>query len=284
MSARQSLSRIALVVSVSFACAGSTWAAAKEKISMNGEVHSLMGTERGLKSSSPSGSSRSSEFIFDPEELNRIGKQAVAEVDEDLSRIQENVLSELAHSFFGNQKVPESEMISAYRTELILDRTTRLLQQHYPQYITQNPIWVWNNVGGVFARMTILFCSFGEYLALFGSPMRQSGFSGEYHHMDVYDIMLKGKMVSYENYPVGALPLTYLSGDVSLLKKGVTRYYSMESDTYMIDYGRGQIAMSFWAGVIAPAFYTSHDFKSMKDQLKSCGRSIFNLISQKFKH
>ena len=102
--------------------------------------------------------------------------------------------------------------------------------------------------------------------------------------MDVYDIMLKGKMVSYENYPAGALPLTYLSGDVSLLKKGVTRYYSMESDTYMIDYGRGQIAMSFWAGVIAPAFYTSHDFKSMKDQLKSCGRSIFNLISQKFQH
>lgn len=262
---------------------GSVWAAAQQKLVGHAESPSLMGDEEVKKLPGHPVQKKNSDFIFSPEELNQIGKQAVAEVDEDFARIRESVLIELANSFYGQQKVTDAEKVSAYRTEVILDRTIQLLKQRYPQYITQKPVWVWNNVGGVFARMTILFCSFGEYLALFGSPMRQSGFSGEYHHMDVYDIMLQGKMVSYENYPSGALPLTYLSGETSLLKKGVTRYYSMEPDTYMIDYGRGQISRALWQGVIAPAFYTSHDYKSMKDQLKSCGSSVLNVILQKFK-
>ena len=266
-----------------FLISGSVWAAAQQKKIVYAESDSFMAAEDGKKPQVSSVQKKESEFIFSPEELNQIGKQAVTEVDEDLARIRESVLIELANGFFGQQKVTDAEKLSAYRTEAILDRTIRLLQQRYPQYITRNPVWVWNNVGGVFARMTVLFCSFGEYLALFGSPMRQSGFSGEYHHMDVYDIMLKGKMVSYENYPSGALPLTYISGETSLLKKGVTRYYSMEADTYMIDYGRGQISRALWQGVIAPAFYTSHDYKSMKDQLKSCGSSVLNIIRQKLK-
>jgi len=224
-----------------------------------------------------------SNFIFSPEDLNQIGKLAVSQVDEELSHIETSVQLELARTFFDHHGVNDAETLSAYRTEIILERTISLLQERYPGHISRNPVWVWNNVGGVFARMTVLYCSFNEYIAVFGSPLVQSGFSGEYTFMDVYDVMIQGRMVSHDNYPTGALPLTYQAGDVSLLKGGSTRYYSMDRNTYMIDYGRGSISRALWQGVIAPVLYTSHDYRSMKDQLKSCGSSILNVIQQKLR-
>ena len=91
--------------------------------------------------------------------------------------------------------------------------------------------------------------------------------------MDVYDIMLAGRMISYS--PKVEAPREYLPGDISLLSKGVTRTYTLDHYTYMIDYGRGNIAFAFNQGVIGP-WFNNHDNESLKVQLRECTRSFID--------
>ncbi len=146
----------------------------------------------------------------------------------------------------------------------------------HPGQILKKPKWAWNNVGGIYARFMLLHCSLKEYVGIFGTNSDQAGFSGEYAKMNVYDIMLSGRMLSYDAPSKKSLPLVYLAGDISLLKKKETRVYTMDKHSYMIDYGRGNVPAAFWSGVIAPYLFVNHDKFSTKQQLTGCAKSIIS--------
>jgi hypothetical protein len=219
-----------------------------------------------------------SSYVFNPQELNRIGQQANEEVGRFFKDSSPAALRELAIQHFEQSHGDDPDLVEAYRTEVVADRIYDLLKEKHPDKILDHSQWIWNNVGGIYARMKILYCSLNEYIALFGTIVPQTGFSGEYSQMDVYDIMYSGEMKSHNAKSEGALPVTYRAGDVSLLSKNETRVYTMDKFTYMIDYGRGNITPSLWQGVIAPFLFVNHDSHSFKTQLKDCGESILKNI------
>jgi hypothetical protein len=230
-------------------------------------------------------SAHDQDYLFTAEGLNRINLQAIREVNEHKADFSPAAWQQLAADYYGQSSASDPDLSLALRAEAINDRIHELLVQQYPKQILSDTKWVWNNVGGVYARIKILYCSMNEYIALFGSSLPQQGFSGEYSNMEVYDIMSAGEMKSFDSSSEKAYPITYLPGDISLLQRNETRYYNMSKYTYMIDYGRGKpwIIRSLWAGVFAPYFFVNHDTNSMSTQLTDCGKSVINHLAQKFK-
>ena len=226
--------------------------------------------------------------LFTPEVINNTGKQAVLDVEEylQLYGADQEKLRRMALSFFHmNELTPD--IVEAYRTELVLERFHQLMRKQFPEHILPQSQWSWNNVGGVYARIKILYCNTDEYIALWGTPTPQTGFSGEYSYMDVYDIMITGKMLSYGPDTRNAVPRVYTPGDVSLLSRAETRTYTLGSHTYMIDYGHGTIPYALYQGIIAPWLFVNHDNASLSSQLSHCARSAtnakFKAIKEKFK-
>jgi hypothetical protein len=218
-----------------------------------------------------------SQFTFDAGELNQLREKATLEVDEFFSNTSQKVLSELAVSYFHQNEYKygsPADLLSAYRAETIIYRLHELLKVRYPGEILDELVWVWNNVGGIYARLAVVSCSMSEYIAFFGTPLEQTGYSGEYPYMDVYDIMISGEMYSHGPSSGEGFPQTYLEGDVSLLKRNESRVYKMGKFSYMLDYGRGFVPAALWQGIIAPYLFVNHDSQSAKEQLKACATAI----------
>lgn len=230
-------------------------------------------------------------YAFQPERLESIRADATARVLAQLDSLSPQQLERDARAYFESSGsaaglgTPPSDvagadlenMVLAYRAEMVINTVYHALKNAYPREIVDAPLWVWNNVGGVFARMAILSCSVSEYLAVWGADLPQAGFSGYYPEMEVYDIMMLGKMRSYGLRSRQSNPVIYTPGGrISVLKKRETRQYNFDSYTYMMDYGRGTIPAAFWQGIIAPYIFTSHDWDSLFGQLQPCAEQIFS--------
>jgi hypothetical protein len=151
------------------------------------------------------------------------------------------------------------------------------LKERYPEHITTTLEWGnWNNVGTTFERIAIASCSTSEYVAFWGTNLPQTGFSGRYPHMEVWDIMMTGKMRSFGAAAAESNAITYEASEhrLSYLAPDSTRVYDLGPQTYMLDYGRGAIVTSFWQGVIRPAFGNS-DWGSAWGQFKACAKEVF---------
>ena len=227
--------------------------------------------------------------VFNPEVLDALRAQATADINRRLDALTPDALAEAARAFFATRDAQSAtrptaaeveSMVAAYRTELVLAAVHAALKAAYPQAVVDRPIWIWNNVGGIYARMAILACGLHEYVALFGTNVAQQGFSGYHAGMEVWDIMVTGAMWSYGASAMAANPLRYTPGGrVSVLSRSETRYYTMDAFTYMIDYGRGTIARAFWQGILAPYFFINHDWESLKTQLGVCTEQMLPFLS-----
>jgi hypothetical protein len=226
--------------------------------------------------------------VFDPDAIEALRAAATADVERSLAALDAASLERAARMFYAARDtetqptwsdVELAHAVAAYRAEQVLIAVHAALKAAYPQQVVDKPIWIWNNVGGIYARMAIIACGLHEYLALFGTSTPQSGFSGYYPGMEVYDIMLTGSMTSWGAAPAAANPLVYTPGDRrSLLARKETRYYTMGADTYMLDYGRGNIARAFWQGVIAPYLFVNHDWRSLETQLGVCAEQVLPFL------
>ncbi len=239
------------------------------------------------------GNSRPS-FEFDPHELEAIRGSATQEV---LAKLNSMTTEEL--DIAAAQKFPErdrkfdgrslgmtvtdlaiiaeelDDKRKAFRTETVLEAVHAAYKARYGNLIIDKPIWAWNNVGNTYARIAILACSFKEYIALWGTALPQEGFSGVYKSMDVFDIMVTGKMKSGNASSNAANAEVYIPGGrVSHLQRGETRFYTLNEYTYMIDYGRGKIASSMWQGIFAPYLFSNHDWESLSTQFTECMKKI----------
>lgn len=147
----------------------------------------------------------------------------------------------------------------------------------YPGYILapKHAEFTKNFVGGIYAEIRIIYASMSSYIALYGTCLDQTGFSGVYPKMTVNDLMISGTMNGAGYGPQQSLPVTYKMGSYSQLNPGQKWTYNMITGdgtgkyqpVYMLDVGYGEIPDAFWEGIIMPAIKDS-DYKSALVQLR----------------
>lgn len=155
------------------------------------------------------------------------------------------------------------------------------LHARYPELVEPAPgrEWWFNAVGGSLASIQVLWCSPREYVALWGSPVPTDGFSGRYPSLDVWDVMVTGRMAShapdehtvtwYENGGPEGTRLT------SYLARGEGRHFVLEPGAYMIDYGRGWLPGARRVGAHLGHTFVTGDRWSRRQMIRTCSRDTF---------
>jgi C-8 sterol isomerase len=187
----------------------------------------------------------------------------------------------IASSAFGNQRFNPLELHQLVKDSIDyrqdhseslpaqLDYVHEKLLEQFPGLINERPTWIFNHTAGALGQLKILYCSASEYLIFFGTNIGTDSHSGR-HRMDVWDFMLDGEMrTSLE----GELEShVYRPGEVGFLPRGNVKHYVIRDSTYMLEYGRGNVASGLINGVIAPAVFINQDWLAMRRQLQECGR------------
>ncbi len=215
---------------------------------------------------------KTTKYNFNPLHLNLIGALARREYERN------------THSYprfqdedHGNGHTSAEDFLIAHRYEGIARIVHRRLREIYGNKILEKPIRVINNVGGIYATMEIYNCSLREYMALFGTILPQTGYSGSYSFMRVWDVMVDGEMYSYGVERNKSVPISYGPGEYSLLNKKERRVYKMGAGAMMLDYGRGFIPPALVEGVFAP-FSNNLDSASMRGQIFQCAKSFIGKL------
>jgi hypothetical protein len=133
------------------------------------------------------------------------------------------------------------KMIAVPRTELSR-RLMDALAHAFPGHVSTEENWVFNIAAGSTGIMNVLHGSFTEYLILFGTPIGTEAYSGRYD-MDIHDWVLSGEMQTYsDDNPLE--PIITRPGEHAVLKRGRTKGFKLEGNTWMLEYGRGFVPSS----------------------------------------
>jgi C-8 sterol isomerase len=146
-------------------------------------------------------------YIFDPERLHDIGRQAVG--------------------------LPFDRMCTT-----VVDG----LAAAYPDHIDTGGDWLFNLAGGLTGVMRVLHASLSEYVLIYGTPTGTEGFSGRYR-IHMWDSVLRGSFSAYTDRDP-SVAKTSRAGDLAHLSPGVTKAVRIEPDTWMLEYARGPIFTS----------------------------------------
>eukprot|EP01112_Ceratiomyxa_fruticulosa_P003107 TRINITY_DN134_c0_g1_i3.p1 TRINITY_DN134_c0_g1~~TRINITY_DN134_c0_g1_i3.p1 ORF type:complete len:225 (+),score=36.53 TRINITY_DN134_c0_g1_i3:794-1468(+) len=135
------------------------------------------------------------------------------------------------------------------------DIINRELERLYPGFIIPKTgrRWILFNGGGAMGQMTVLHASLTEYLIFYGSPLYSQGHSGRYL-MDVYDFMIQGTTKTY--HAGDLVSRTYKAGEYSFLEHLNAKGYCCDSDSWMLEYGRGVIPLALPYFLCASVFVT----------------------------
>lgn len=211
--------------------------------------------------------------IFNPELLSLIGALARREYERTLPKnSQESNTSDIPELQEGHVEL--EHFLRAQRFEALYANVHRRLREVYGDKILENPVRVINNVGGIYAIMEIYYCGTKEYLALFGTLLEQTGYSGSYSFMNVFDIMVDKTMVSHGIHKNTTVPVSYGPDEISFLPRKERRIYWMEAGAIMIDVGQGFTLPGVVDGVLRP-YRNNGDVRSLVDQLGQCAKSLF---------
>lgn len=180
------------------------------------------------------------------------------------------------------KNVENSNKNSEQKLNELFDKLTAKLAQEYPTYInTEERNWIFNNAGGAMGSLTLLHGSLKEYLIFFGTPIGTHGHSGRYRRADVFDIMLDGEMLCYNEDEITRA--TYLPGDMAILKRKLAKSYRVPERAWMLEYARGGIPAMIRFG-IGDNLYSNFDYKSSNQLIKTYGKMVVkNLFKLKKK-
>mmetsp|Transcript_34781 Transcript_34781/g.48220 ORF Transcript_34781/g.48220 Transcript_34781/m.48220 type:complete len:214 (+) Transcript_34781:821-1462(+) len=157
-----------------------------------------------------------SQYVFTPEAMHAIAKEA----------IEESPAGDL------NQ---------------IFDSVVRKLNATHPDYIIDNPKWLFNNAGGAMGSMLVLHCSFSEYVIIFGSAVGTEGHTGRFLAHDYFTI-LYGEQWAYSAGDVKRE--VYYPGDQHYLPLGTAKQYKFPEDCWALEYARGNIISMLPFGIL----------------------------------
>lgn len=243
-------------------------------------------------------------YQFNIEKIQATVREAVLEADQIITHLSDKELHFFATTYFNpymneiasfNRERPESiNLDEAYKTEMVIAKTVEIFKKRYPTLIYDQSEWMFNSVGGIFANMIVLYCSFSEYIVIWGTSEKSKGkFSGYYPFMNEFDVMIRGEMSSHDVESGGHLSIHYRpliqdgktggTVDTSNLKPSNVRSYSLERYTYMVSYAQGNMFYAFLPGAIMPGIFFSQDFKGMYLHFKECLKAYVHSFTKKEK-
>ncbi len=161
--------------------------------------------------------------------------------------------------------------------EAAFNRILSRVEELAPGKINHELEWLENIAGQALGKMAILYGSLREYLILFGTPFHVSSSHSGRYSADVWDIVIAGKM---ECLLEGEIDWsTYHPGDMARLDRKVIKYYRTIDQTWMLEYGRGNIPGMLGFGVFGHQSLT-RDRKLTRKQVKGYGKLVLkNLFS-----
>ena len=189
-----------------------------------------------------------SQFVFTPEGLHAIAKKAI------------------------------SENKGAEDPQGVIDSVVKLLQEKYPDYVSKQPEWLFNNAGGAMGAMLVLHASLSEYVIIFGSPIGTEGHSGRFLSDDYFHI-LHGEQWAY--VPGQLTKDVYVPGDQHHLPLGVAKGYKIPDNCWALEYARGNI-LSMMPFGLADLLSSTLDPVALYQTVKaSAGEMAKNLLKGK---
>lgn len=114
------------------------------------------------------------------------------------------------------------------------------LVREYGDAIHVNDDWVFSNAGGIMGTMLVVYCSWNEYIVIWGTPHGTEGHSGR-HRAQLWDWVLDGELSVYRENEMRATK--YHPGQCSHLPRRVANSSKMpDQGCWLIEYGRGNVA------------------------------------------
>lgn len=191
-------------------------------------------------------------WVYDPAKLQEIAQAGIAS----------------AHSTYGDE---------ATATQVV-DEVINGMMEAYPKTTRYTGRWLWNNAGGAMGAMTVLHCSFSEYIIIFGTSTGTEGHSGR-HLADDFFTILYGEQ--WAAPPGTAEREVYKPGDQHLMKRGDAKQYRMPDTCWALEYARGNIVSMLFFGYM-DALSSTLDFYTMwQTFVESAGNMIPNILAGK---
>lgn len=161
----------------------------------------------------------------------------------------------------------------------VADEVIRGVLEAYPAYTRYTGRWLWNNAGGAMGSMTVLHCSFSEYLIVFGTPVGTEGHTGRYPFVEDFFMIVHGEQ--WAALPGVADREVYKAGESHYLPRGVAKQYRMPQDCWALEYARGNIVSMLFFG-FADMFSSTLDIVTIINTVReSAGNMIPNLMKGK---
>ncbi|KAK7200272.1 C-8 sterol isomerase-like protein [Novymonas esmeraldas] len=194
-----------------------------------------------------------SHWVYDPARLQQIAQQSIANAN-------------AAHD-------------GAATAKQITDETIRLMLESYPETTRYTGRWLWNNAGGAMGSMTVLHCSFSEYLIVFGTPVGTEGHTGRYFWAEDFFNILVGEQ--WAALPGVAEKEVYRAGDQHILPRSTAKQYRMPGECWALEYARGNIVSMLFFG-FADMLSSTLDIVTIGETvLESAGNMIPNILKGK---
>ena len=154
------------------------------------------------------------------------------------------------------------------------------LRELYGDHILDEPDWVFNLIGGGTGAMAVLHASLAEYLVVFGTSLGTEGFSGRYT-VDIHDWVLAGEMWGMRIDDPMHRQITR-PGEVRRLPEGVATGFRLQPDTWLLEYGRGNVSAQL-PHSISDAVFRAMDTKTIVETLRKYGAAAVHELWQKAK-
>jgi C-8 sterol isomerase len=142
------------------------------------------------------------------------------------------------------------------------------LEQHYPGRIAKGQRWIFNSAGGSLTQITILYCSFNEYLIIYETPINAIGFTGYYKKLNLWDFYIDGSVSTYAEGE--HVPTVFKAGEFSFLPANMGRGFQTNNRVSGIEYARGNVLNAFNFGVISSAHSGMLDWHYAFSQIHDC--------------
>lgn len=162
--------------------------------------------------------------------------------------------------------------------EQVVEEVIQSVLTQYPATTRYTGRWLWNNAGGAMGSMTVLHCSFSEYLIIFGTPVGTEGHTGRHMAEDFFTIIY-GEQWAGDVGPVSRA--VYPAGEQHYLPRRTVRHYRMPDECWALEYARGNIPSMMIFGFLDMIFST-FDLATMAQTVQeSAGNMMMNLLRGK---
>lgn len=201
-------------------------------------------------------------YIFDPEQLHTLAKQA---------------LIENGHLNVTNGKLTPIAQESPNSLRPVIDYIVAELRKKVDnRYLTDKEEWIFNNAGGAMGAMFIIHASLTEYLIIFGTPLGTEGHTG-LHTADDYFHILYGEQWAFS---AGSLDKeVYQAGSVHYLPKGNSKQFKMHKGCWALEYARGWIPPMMPFG-LADTLTSTLDLFTFYHTMRISGREMIRNLLQ----